>query len=187
MSILRRIEFPALLRLQFDDDVVPFLGHAATLESRCQRHLLERDHACAILKADFPEQFQDILDCLAAFILKLSAFEELFKQNTSWILDQKQLPLDLLETLKTPQGHATNSDELGGVAAAAYEPAVKWALVKGDGSAILAQSGGISIEFHATGLYYLNWGSSVEGHSFAVQIGDAGGGFPPLGSVVSPS
>jgi hypothetical protein len=32
----------------------------------------ERDHACAILKVDFPEQFQDILDCLAAFVLRRS-------------------------------------------------------------------------------------------------------------------
>ena len=83
-------------------------------------------------------------------------------------------------------GHATNSDQLGGVAATGYEPAVRWALVKADGTAILAQSGGISIEFHETGGYYLNWGSDVEGHSFAVQISDAGGGVPASGSVVAP-
>ena len=32
----------------------------------------ERDHACAILKTDFPQEFKDILDCLDAFTLKKS-------------------------------------------------------------------------------------------------------------------
>ncbi len=32
----------------------------------------ERDHACAILHRDFPGEFKDILDCLAAFTLKKS-------------------------------------------------------------------------------------------------------------------
>jgi hypothetical protein len=32
----------------------------------------ERDHACAILKTDFKNEFRDILDCLRAFTLKKS-------------------------------------------------------------------------------------------------------------------
>jgi hypothetical protein len=32
----------------------------------------EYEHACAILRADFPEQFKDILDCMRAFTLKKS-------------------------------------------------------------------------------------------------------------------
>jgi hypothetical protein len=36
----------------------------------------EREHACAILKADFPEQFHDILDLLAAFSLRKSYITE---------------------------------------------------------------------------------------------------------------
>src|SRR6266852_2327972 len=32
----------------------------------------ERDHACAILRTDFPSEFKDILDGLAAFTLKKS-------------------------------------------------------------------------------------------------------------------
>lgn len=32
----------------------------------------EREHACAILATDFPEQFKDLLDCLDAFVLKKS-------------------------------------------------------------------------------------------------------------------
>jgi len=48
---------------------------------------------------------------LAAFIMKLSTFEELFKQNTSWIFpDQKTTPLDLLEPIKTPSSQSTNGD-----------------------------------------------------------------------------
>jgi hypothetical protein len=32
----------------------------------------ERDHACAILAQDFPAEFQDIQECLSAFVLKKS-------------------------------------------------------------------------------------------------------------------
>ncbi len=38
--------------------------------------IAEREHACAILAADYPEQFHDILDCLAAFVLKKSYIQE---------------------------------------------------------------------------------------------------------------
>jgi len=33
----------------------------------------EWHHACAVLASDFPEEFQDIMDCLQAFTLKKSA------------------------------------------------------------------------------------------------------------------
>ena len=33
----------------------------------------ERDHACAILAQDFPQEFADLMDCLSAFALKKSA------------------------------------------------------------------------------------------------------------------
>ncbi len=33
----------------------------------------ERDHACAILARDFPQEFADLTDCLTAFTLKKSA------------------------------------------------------------------------------------------------------------------
>jgi hypothetical protein len=36
----------------------------------------EREHACAILAADFAEQFRDVLDCLAAFTLRRSYIVE---------------------------------------------------------------------------------------------------------------
>jgi hypothetical protein len=36
----------------------------------------EREHACAILRADFREQFQDILDLLVAFVLRKSYVTE---------------------------------------------------------------------------------------------------------------
>jgi hypothetical protein len=32
----------------------------------------ERNHACAILASDFPNEFKDIMDCLEAFVLKKS-------------------------------------------------------------------------------------------------------------------
>lgn len=33
----------------------------------------EREHACAILNKDFPEEFRDLCDCLESFVLKRSA------------------------------------------------------------------------------------------------------------------
>lgn len=41
------------------------------LQARYQFY--ERDHACAILAKDFPSEFKDICECLAAFTLKKSA------------------------------------------------------------------------------------------------------------------
>jgi Collagen triple helix repeat (20 copies) len=49
-------------------------------------------------------------------------------------------------------------------------PGIKWALVKGDGTSIIAQSGGISISSHFTGGYYLNFGSPVAGHAISVTV-----------------
>ena len=39
---------------------------------RAKYQIDEREHAVAILATDFPEQFRDILDCLAAFTLRKS-------------------------------------------------------------------------------------------------------------------
>ena len=39
---------------------------------RVKYHIEERSHACAILKSDFPNEFNDIVDCLRAFTLKKS-------------------------------------------------------------------------------------------------------------------
>jgi modulator of FtsH protease HflC len=50
---------------------------------------------------------------LATFIMELSAFEEMFKQNTSWILDQGSRPLDLLEATKGHRSQSTNTNSDG--------------------------------------------------------------------------
>lgn len=42
---------------------------------RDKYHIEERRHACAILAGDFPTEFKDILDCLAAFKLLRSEIE----------------------------------------------------------------------------------------------------------------
>jgi membrane protease subunit HflC len=50
---------------------------------------------------------------LATFIMELSAFEEMFKQNTSWIFDQGQRPLDLLQGPKLQKSQTTNTNSDG--------------------------------------------------------------------------
>lgn len=47
-------------------DLIPAALHA-------KYRLAEFDHACAILARDFPNEFEDIMDCLTAFTLKKSA------------------------------------------------------------------------------------------------------------------
>jgi hypothetical protein len=44
------------------------------IPSRIRRkyHIEQRGHACAILAADYPSEFADIMDCLEAFVLKKS-------------------------------------------------------------------------------------------------------------------
>jgi hypothetical protein len=64
-------------------------------------------------------------------------------------------------------------------------PGIKWAIVKGDGTSIIAQSGGISISSHFTGGYYLNFGSPVAGHAISATIYDKGG-FPPGAIATAP-
>jgi hypothetical protein len=64
-------------------------------------------------------------------------------------------------------------------------PGIKWAVVKGDGTSIIAQSGGISISSHFTGGYYLDFGSPVAGHALSATIDDKGG-FPPGGISAAP-
>ena len=39
---------------------------------RAKYQFEERDHACAILAKDFPQEFTDLKDCLTAFTLKKS-------------------------------------------------------------------------------------------------------------------
>jgi membrane protease subunit HflC len=50
---------------------------------------------------------------LATFIMELSAFEEMFKQNTSWIFDQGQIPLNLLEPPKATKSQTSNTNSDG--------------------------------------------------------------------------
>jgi membrane protease subunit HflC len=49
---------------------------------------------------------------LAAFVMELPAFEELFKQQTSFILDQGDLPVNLMESIKPhkPDGIAQQTE-----------------------------------------------------------------------------
>jgi len=42
-------------------------------EVRKRYRVEDRDHACAILATDFPDEFEDLCDCLSAFSLKRSA------------------------------------------------------------------------------------------------------------------
>jgi hypothetical protein len=63
-------------------------------------------------------------------------------------------------------------------------PGIKWALVKGDGKSIIAQSGGISIASHFTGGYYLDFGSPVAGHAISATVHDTS--FPPGSIDASP-
>jgi hypothetical protein len=66
-------------------------------------------------------------------------------------------------------------------------PGIMWALIKADGSAVVAQSGGISIQSHGSaGLYYLHFPSQVAGHAISFSIADIAGGFPPGNITGSP-
>jgi hypothetical protein len=58
-------------------------------------------------------------------------------------------------------------------------PGIEWALVKGDGTSIIEQSGGISISSHFTGGYYLAFPAQVTGHAISAMVQDAS--FPPGG------
>ncbi|HLY49026.1 MAG TPA: hypothetical protein VKR21_07505 [Solirubrobacteraceae bacterium] len=74
--------------------------------------------------------------------------------------------------------HAANADELGGLAPGAYQGKSQWALVRDDG-AVLRQSGGITVTHSAgTGLYFLNFGSSVDSRGVSVTNWNSPAGAP---------
>jgi hypothetical protein len=79
--------------------------------------------------------------------------------------------------LTGPQGVKGDKGDTG-AAGAPGSPGtvVRWALVKADGSAILAQSGGITVDHHTTGVYGVNFGSSVVGHGITATLRDMASG-----------
>jgi len=64
---------------------------------------------------------------------------------------------------------ASNANALGGSPPSAYQKAVQWAEVEGDGT-IDAQSGGITVLRNFTGEYYVTFGSSVAGHALSATM-----------------
>jgi len=81
----------------------------------------------------------------------------------------------------TTAGHATSADNaavattagnanlLGGSPPSAYQGAVRWAEIEGDGT-IDAQSGGITVIHNVAGEYYVNFGTSVAGHALSATM-----------------
>jgi hypothetical protein len=63
-------------------------------------------------------------------------------------------------------------------------PGVEWALVNGEGTSIIEQSGGITISSHFTGGYYLDFPSEVGGHAISATV--QGASFPPAGISAAP-
>ena len=64
---------------------------------------------------------------------------------------------------------ASNANALGGSAPSAYQKAVLWAEIEGDGT-IDAQSGGITVTHSFTGEYYVHFGSTVAGHAISATM-----------------
>ena len=72
--------------------------------------------------------------------------------------------LGALQAGKTP---VVNADKLDGMDSSEF--LTRWALVNADGT-IADQSGGITLASKSTGGYYLDFGSSVEGHALVATI-----------------
>ncbi len=74
---------------------------------------------------------------------------------------------------------AQNADMLGGKIAAAYQPASQWALITANaaGAHILAQSGGLTVERFAAGVYVVDAGKSVVGKPLSATFSAFSTGF----------
>ena len=74
---------------------------------------------------------------------------------------------------------AGNADTLGGKNASAFQAADHWALIAGNttGANILAQSGGLSVQRFATGVYLVDAGGSVVGKPLSATLNLASAGF----------
>jgi hypothetical protein len=65
----------------------------------------------------------------------------------------------------TSAGNAADAAKLGGLAPSAFQKGVRWALVNNAGTAIIAQSGGITIFSHPfAGETFVDFGSPTAGH-----------------------
>jgi hypothetical protein len=66
---------------------------------------------------------------------------------------------------------ATDADTLDGIDGSEYSPRVRWALVASDGSEILAQSGGITLQAKAvTGIYVLDFAEDLLGRAALATV-----------------
>lgn len=83
---------------------------------------------------------------------------------------------------------ATNATNLGGLPQGAYQGKTRWALVQGNG-AVLASSGGVSVDHTpASGVYYLNFGSSLASRPIVATLHEVTGvvNVAPCGGSASP-
>jgi len=63
---------------------------------------------------------------------------------------------------------ATNALNLAGAPAGAFQQRIRWALVRADGSGIIAQSGGIEVDGVTGAQYFVDFGVSVAGKGLSV-------------------
>jgi hypothetical protein len=78
---------------------------------------------------------------------------------------------------KAPGLSVKNADNLGGVPADEYQARVRWALVNAGTGAILAQSGGVTLETGIAGFSYLNWGENIGSRALQVSVADGSAGY----------
>jgi hypothetical protein len=76
-----------------------------------------------------------------------------------------------------PQGPAGAAGAAG--AQGPPGPGVMWALINAAGTAVITQSGGISIQDHFTGGYYLHFPARVQGKAISLTQANIAGSFPP--------
>lgn len=76
---------------------------------------------------------------------------------------------------------ATDASKLGGVEASGYQGRTMWALINAAGTSVVAQSGGISIQSHFSGGYYLHFPQPITGKALLLTPSEAAGS--PSGTV----
>jgi len=86
-------------------------------------------------------------------------------------VDAATLPQVPSAAMADTAGSATDADTLDGLDGSEYSPHVRWALVAADGSEILAQSGGITVQAKAiTGIYVLDFAEDLLGRAAIATV-----------------
>lgn len=144
--------------------------------------------------------YSNVMSSIAVFLVLggATAFAALAKNSVGTkqlknnAVTTKKIKKDAVTGAKVKEsslGTVPDSSKLGGQLPSAFQSRVMWALVNGNGTEIIKQSGGISLVGHVTGAYGVRFPVNTESgalHVTPAAAGFAGSGTGPIEAKTGP-